>query len=96
MTVHPVRMNGLVIGVPQAFAYFSKMQNRIIDFITSHSSVDGEKLKKLMLETDELVADIGTVIDGKEAVQLGLIDKVGTLSDAIFTLKDMVKQKRQG
>jgi ATP-dependent protease ClpP protease subunit len=95
MTVHPVRMNGLVIGVPQAFAYFSKMQNRIIDFITSHSSVDGEKLKKLMLETDELVADIGTVIDGKEAVQLGLIDKVGTLSDAICTLKDMVRQKRQ-
>lgn len=93
MTVHPVRMNGLVIGVPQAFTYFSRMQKRIIDFITSHSRVKEETLKKLMLETDELVADIGTVIDGKEAVELGLIDCVGTLSDAISELKNMVRQK---
>ncbi|MBE6623850.1 MAG: peptidase S14 [Ruminococcaceae bacterium] len=93
MTVHPVRMNGLVIGVPQAFTYFSRMQKRIIDFVTSHSRVKEETLKKLMLETDELVADIGTVIDGKEAVELGLIDSVGTLSDAISELKNMVRQK---
>ncbi len=93
MTVHPVRMNGLVIGVPQAFTYFSRMQKRIIDFITSHSRVKEEILRKLMLETDELVADIGTVIDGKEAVELGLIDSVGTLSDAISELKNMVRQK---
>lgn len=92
MTVHPVRMNGLVIGVPQAFTYFSRMQKRIIDFITSHSRVKEETLRKLMLETDELVADIGTVIDGKEAVELGLIDSVGTLSDAISELKNMVRK----
>lgn len=93
MTIHPVRMNGLVIGVPQAFTYFSRMQKRIIDFITSHSEVNEETLRKLMLETDELVADIGTVIDGKEAVELGLIDKVGTLSEAISELKEMVKKE---
>lgn len=93
MTIHPVRMNGLVIGVPQAFTYFSRMQKRIIDFITSHSEVKEETLRKLMLETDELVADIGTVIDGKEAVELGLIDKVGTLSEAISELKEMVKKE---
>lgn len=94
MTIHPVRMNGLVIGVPQAFAYFTKMQKRIVDFITQNSSVKEETLRKLMLETDELVADIGTVIDGNEAVKIGLIDKVGTLSDAITELKDKVRKKR--
>jgi len=95
MTIHPVRMNGLVIGVPQAFTYFSRMQNRIIDFITRNSNVEEKVLKKLMLETDELVADIGTVIDGNHAVEIGLIDKVGNLSDAIATLKQAVKEKRQ-
>ena len=93
MTIHPVRMNGLVIGVPQAFNYFSRMQERIINFITRNSPVDENVLKKLMLETDELVADIGTVIDGTKAVEIGLIDKVGTLSDAINTLKNAVNKK---
>ena len=93
MTIHPVRMNGLVIGVPQAFNYFSRMQERIINFITRNSHVDENVLKKLMLETDELVADIGTVIDGAKAVEIGLIDKVGTLSDAINTLKNAVNKK---
>lgn len=91
MTIHPVRMNGLVIGVPQAFTYFTRMQNRIVDFITTHSKITSDTLKKLMLETDELVADIGTVIDGKTAVETGLIDTVGTLSDAINELKNMVR-----
>ncbi len=93
MTIHPVRMNGLVIGVPQAFTYFSKMQKRITDFITRNSHVQEETLKKLMLETDELVADIGTVIDGAEAVRIGLIDRIGTISDAVSELKKDVDKK---
>lgn len=94
MTIHPVRMNGLVIGVPQAFTYFTRMQDRIVDFIVRHSNVKEETLTGLMLKTDELVADIGTVIDGREAVELGLIDKVGTLSDALAALKDAVRNKQ--
>lgn len=94
MTIHPVRMNGLVIGVPQAFTYFTRMQDRIVDFIVRHSNVKEDVLTGLMLKTDELVADIGTVIDGREAVELGLIDKVGTLSDALAALKDAVRNKR--
>ena len=93
MTIHPVRMNGLVIGVPQAFTHFTRMQERITDFITRNSKVDEKVLKKLMLETDELVADIGTVIDGRYAVEIGLIDRVGTLSDALCELKNAVKNK---
>ncbi len=94
MTIHPVRMNGLVIGVPQAFTYFTRMQDRIVDFIVRNSNVKEETLTGLMLKTDELVADIGTVIDGREAVELGLIDKVGTLSDALAALKDAVRNTR--
>ncbi len=95
MTIHPVRMNGLVIGVPQAFTYFTRMQRRIVDFIVRNSSVDVTVLNKLMLETDELVADVGSVIDGKGAVDIGLIDSIGTLSDALCELKEMIKQNRQ-
>ncbi len=95
MTIHPVRMNGLVIGVPQAFTYFTKMQKRITDFVTRNSGVNEEIFRKLMLETDELVADIGTVIDGIEAVNIGLIDSVGNLSDALGTLRTMVHKERE-
>ncbi len=94
MTIHPVRMNGLVIGVPQAFTYFTRMQKRIVDFILRNSHVQESVLKKLMLETDELVADIGTVIDGNEAVNIGLIDRVGTLSDALHELKSMIRESK--
>ena len=94
MTIHPVRMNGLVIGVPQAFTHFTRMQNRIVDFIVNNSRVNEQILRKLMLETDELVADIGTVIDGSRAVEIGLIDKVGSLSDAINELKEQVKKQK--
>lgn len=94
MTIHPVRMNGLVIGVPQAFMHFARMQDRIVQFIVNNSRVDEQILRKLMLETDELVADIGTVIDGSRAVEIGLIDKVGSLSDAICELKNQVKKQK--
>ena len=91
MTIHPVRMNGLVIGVPQTFTYFMRMQERIIDFIVKNSHVSEQVLRSLMLETDELAADIGTVIDGLRAVDIGLIDAVGSLSEAMDALKEMCR-----
>ena len=95
MTIHPVRLNGLVIGVPQTFTYFMKMQERILDFIVKNSRVEKDTLRKLMLETDELAADIGTVIDGLKAVEIGLIDQVGSLSDAIGALKALIIEQRE-
>lgn len=91
MTIHPVRMNGLVIGVPQTFTFFLRMQDRITDFIVKNSGISEEKLRSLMLETDELAADVGTVIDGVQAVESGLIDAVGGLSDALSALKQMIQ-----
>ncbi|MEA4824414.1 MAG: ATP-dependent Clp protease proteolytic subunit [Clostridiaceae bacterium] len=86
MTIHPVRFNGMVIGVPQTFAYFMKMQERIVHFVTSNSRMDEALFRKLMLETDELASDMGTVIDGAEAVEMGLIDELGGLSHALRAL----------
>ena len=87
MTLHPVRMNGLIIGVPQTYAYFRRMQERIIGFITSHSRITADELRRLMLKTDELANDMGTVIDGGEAVKCGLIDEIGGLAEALRYLK---------
>ena len=83
MTLHPVRVNGVVIGVPQTYNYFARIQERIVGFVTSHSNIDRGSLLGLMNRTDELANDIGTVIYGEEAVRLGLIDAVGTLADAL-------------
>ncbi len=96
MTIHPVRTNGLVIGVPQTFTYFMRMQERILDFIIRHSQIEEKKLRSLMLETDELAADIGSVIDGREAVKVGLIDEVGGLCDALGCLRKMIKKAESG
>ena len=97
MTIHPVRTNGLVIGVPQSFTYFLKMQQRISDFVVKNSGISKEKLNKLMMETDELASDVGTVIDGICAVETGLIDEVGNLGDALKQLHSMInKQKKDG
>jgi len=93
MTLHPVRINGLVIGVPQSFEHLRRMQERISDFLCHHSRVSAETLQRLMMRTDEMATDIGTVLDGKEAVEVGLIDGIGTLSDALCALKTMVKEK---
>lgn len=95
MTIHPVRTNGLVIGVPQSFTYFLKMQERITDFVVKNSGVTCELLNKLMLETDELAADIGTVIDGIHAVKIGLIDEVGGLGTALEALHEIIKQNKR-
>lgn len=89
MTIHPVRINGLVIGVPQTFHYFDEMQKRIISFICKHSSASPDKVRELMMRPDELATDVGSIIDGDEAVRYGIIDQVGGLSDALDALKKM-------
>ena len=83
MTIHPVRLNGVVIGVPQTYNYFARIQERIVGFVTSHSNISRERYNELMLATDEIANDVGSVIYGEEAVSCGLIDSVGTLSDAL-------------
>ncbi|CDF57963.1 ClpP family protease [Thermobrachium celere] len=90
MIIHPIRMNGLVIGVPQTFTYFQKMQDRILNFITRNSRVSKEKLRELMLETDELLNDMGTILIGQQAVELGLINEVGGIGDAIRKLRELI------
>lgn len=91
MTIHPVRMNGTVLGVPQTLSYFDKMQDRIINFVTGNSSVHEDELRKLMMNTEELVLDVGSVVEGSKAVEIGLIDELGGLSDAMQCLYDMIE-----
>ena len=93
MTIHPVRLNGLVIGVAQTFSYFERIQERIIDFVTRNSRVDRETFTRLMLKTGEIAADVGSVIYGEEAVHIGLIDHLGSLSDALACLHEMMREK---
>ena len=83
MTIHPVRLNGVVIGVPQTYNYLARIQERIVSFVINHSNVSREKYNELMMATDELANDVGSVIYGEEAVNFGLIDSIGTLSDAL-------------
>ena len=94
MTLHPVRMNGLVIGTSQTFNYFQRMQDRITNFVTGHSNITEQRFRELMLNTEEIASDMGTIIDGQQAVQEGLIDRVGGLSDAISCLKNMIKTEK--
>ena len=86
MTIHPVRLNGTIIGVSQTFHYFSRIQERILQFVTRNSAVEAETFTRLMLKTGELAADVGSVIYGEEAVSIGLIDHIGGLSDALAAL----------
>jgi ATP-dependent protease ClpP protease subunit len=95
MTIHPVRTNGLVLGVPQTLNYFEKMQERITGFITANSSVDAKTLYELMMNTGELATDMGTVLCGEDAVKIGLIHKVGSLSDAIDCLYTLIEQNQK-
>lgn len=94
MTIHPVRMNGLVLGVPQTLSYFDKMQERIINFITQNSNVSPDRLHDLMMQTGEMVMDVGTIIDGEQAVKEGIIDRLGSLSDAIEELYSMIEEEK--
>ncbi len=91
MTIHPVRMNGLVLGVPQTFSYFEKMQDRIINFVTANSNVNEETFRNLLMNTGELTMDMGTVVEGENAVEIGLIDSLGSLSDAIECLYEIIE-----
>ena len=95
MTIHPVRLNGLVIGVPQTFYYFERIQERITQFVTANSRVKREDFTRLMLQTGELAADVGSVIYGEEAVQLGLIDEIGGLSAAPDCLHRMIRERKE-
>lgn len=92
MTIHPVRMNGLVLGVPQTLSYFDKMQDRIVNFVTKNSGITEKRFRKLLLQTGELVMDVGTMITGETAVKEGLIDYLGGLSDAIDCLYKLIEQ----
>ena len=94
MTIHPVRINGTTLGVPQTMRYFEKMQDRITAFVTSKSKIKPDRFKELMMEKDELVLDIGTVLDGKSAVKEGLIDSLGSLSDAVKCLYKLIEKQK--
>lgn len=89
MTVHPVRTGGLVLAVPQSFDYLERMQNRIIRFVTEHSAIQADTLRRMMMATDTLANDIGTLLEGEDAVRCGLIDGIGGFKEAICALKEM-------
>ena len=95
MTVHPVRMTGLVVGAPQTYRYFHRIQEQIADFVTANSKISRKDFEGYMMATGEMATDVGTILYGKEAVSSGLIDRLGTLSDALSTLHRMIdKQKK--
>ena len=96
MTVHPVRMTGLVVGAPQTFRYFQRIQEQIADFVTANSGISKEKFEGYMMATGEMATDVGTILYGKEAVASGLIDKLGGLNDALTALHRMIDKKNRG
>lgn len=93
MTIHPIRMNGTVIGVPQMFNYFNKLQDRLIDFVVRNSGIKRKVFRELMMETKKIANDVGTILFGEEAAECGLIDGVGGISDAIGKIKEMISEK---
>ncbi|HZK43616.1 MAG TPA: ClpP family protease [Syntrophomonadaceae bacterium] len=95
MTIHPIRLTGLVIGVPQTYEYLDKMQERVVSFVVEHSNVTAETFRELMFKTGELARDIGTVLVGKDATECGLIDQVGGLNEAIKKMNEL-KEKKGG
>lgn len=94
MTIHPIRTNGVVIGVHQMFDYLTKVQERVIDFVARNSNISADKLRNIMLETEEIANDVGTILFGEEAVECGLIDGVGGLSDALEILHKMKENEK--
>ena len=95
MTIHPVRMNGLVLGVPQTFSYFNRMQERITSFVCENSKISAERFRELMTKTGDLVTDVGTVLGGEDAVREGIIDRLGTLSDSMKELCRLIDEKKK-
>ena len=94
MTVHPVRMTGLVVGAPQTFRYFQRIQEQIADFVTANSGISKEQFERYMMATGEMATDVGTILYGKEAVSSGLIDKLGGLNDALSALHKMIEKQK--
>ena len=95
MTIHPVRISGMVVGVPQSFRYMSEMQKRIIDFICAHSKADADVVRELMMRPDQIATDCGSIIEGREAVQYGIIDEVGGLDSALACLRSFCKKSKK-
>ena len=95
MTVHPVRMNGTVIAAPQTYNYFDRIQERIVSFVAKNSRISRDKFLSLMLNAKEMAADVGSVIYGEEAVELGLMDRIGSLSDALECLYEQIEERRR-
>ncbi len=95
MTIHPIRTNGFVIGVPQTFRYFQKMQERITNFIVNNSNVNRDALLQYMYDTDEIANDVGTVLNGEEVVEIGLINEIGGFSTAMSVLRSLIDNKEQ-
>ena len=93
MTLHPVRISGMVVGVPQSFRYMSEMQKRIVGFICAHSRADAETVTRLMMRPDQIATDCGSIIEGREAVEYGIIDEVGGLDAAMEALHEMASEK---
>ncbi len=95
MTIHPIRLSGLVIGVPQTWEYLDKMQDRVIRFVAKHSNITEKKFRELMFTTGDLARDIGSVLLGNESVDVGLIDEVGGLADSINKLQEMIRKDKK-
>ena len=95
MTIHPVRISGMVVGVPQSFRYMSEMQKRIVGFICAHSRAKAETVERLMMRPDQIATDCGSIIEGREAVEYGIIDEVGGLDRALAVLREMTAKNRQ-
>ena len=94
MTVHPVRMSGTVVGSPQTYYYFERMQDRIVNFVVKHSGVSEDNFRKMLLRTDQIATDTGSLIDGIEATGCGLVDEIGSLADALAALREMISKKQ--
>ena len=95
MTVHPVRMTGLVVGAPQTYRYFHRIQEQIAEFVTTNSRISKETFEQYMMATGEMATDVGTILYGKEAVESGLIDKLGGLKDALAALHKMIEKQNK-
>ncbi len=95
MTIHPVRSSGTFIGVSQVFLHFKKMQDRIVDFVVKNSKISKQQFLKLLMNTSELAADVGSVVEGKKAVEIGLIDSIGSISTAIDKLYDLIENSKK-
>ncbi|KUK10371.1 MAG: Protease subunit of ATP-dependent Clp protease [Clostridia bacterium 41_269] len=95
MTIHPIRLTGLVLGVPQMYEYLDKMQDRVVKFVVDHSNISQEKFRELMFKTGELARDIGTVLVGRDAVKVGLINEVGGLSEAVEKVKELIDLRKR-